>query len=248
MMGDVTTENSPGEAALWQLFERLALYSETIHHPEVHTVEEALPYWSKLTAQQTKNLFLKDAKGELWLIVLPSERRGDLKGFAAALGAKKFSFASAELLESVLGVRQGAVSPLALVNDLENKVRLALDASLLEGPRLRDAGTRCLNGRRLHSATEAAMAAASLSPLPRPPDVCSAGSSRQPRPGGGVASAGQAGRGRGPLSRRAGGGTGQSRCAASPGRDPAAAAGFRGGCRVDRPVRGAPPGRSGGAG
>ena len=135
-MGDVTSNISLGEAALWQLFERLALYSETIHHPEVHTVEEALPYWSKLTAQQTKNLFLKDAKGELWLIVLPSERRGDLKGFAAALGAKKFSFASAELLESVLGVRQGAVSPLALVNDLENKVRLALDASLLEVPRL----------------------------------------------------------------------------------------------------------------
>ena len=135
-MGDVTADISQGEAALWQLFERLALYTESVSHPPVHTVEEALPYWSKLAAQQTKNLFLKDAKGELWLIVLPSERRGDLKGFAVALGAKKFSFASAELLESVLGVRQGAVSPLALVNDLEGKVKLALDAALLDAPRL----------------------------------------------------------------------------------------------------------------
>jgi Ala-tRNA(Pro) deacylase len=135
-MADLTADRSPGETALWQLFERLALYTESISHPPVHTVEEALPYWSKLAAQQTKNLFLKDAKGKLWLIVLPSERRGDLKGFAASLGAKKFSFASAELLESVLGVGQGAVSPLALINDAEGKVKLALDASLLEMPRL----------------------------------------------------------------------------------------------------------------
>ncbi|MEI9984030.1 MAG: prolyl-tRNA synthetase associated domain-containing protein [Aliidongia sp.] len=135
-MADLTADKSPGETALWQLFERLALYTESISHPPVHTVEEALPYWSKLAAQQTKNLFLKDAKGELWLIVLPSERRGDLKGFAASLGAKKFSFASAELLESVLGVRQGAVSPLALINDGGGKVKLALDASLLGAPRL----------------------------------------------------------------------------------------------------------------
>ena len=135
-MGEAISGGTPGEAALWQLFQRLSLYTESISHPPVHTVEEALPYWSKLAAQQTKNLFLKDAKGELWLIVLPSERRADLKGFAAALGAKKFSFASAELLESVLGVRQGAVSPLALINDAEGKVKLALDAALLAAPRI----------------------------------------------------------------------------------------------------------------
>ena len=129
-------EQSAGEAALWALLQRLGIHTESVSHPPVHTVEEALPHWSKLAAQQTKNLFLKDAKGELWLIVLPSERRGDLKGFAAALGAKKFSFASAELLESVLGVRQGAVSPLALVNDRDGKVRLALDAALLDMPRI----------------------------------------------------------------------------------------------------------------
>ena len=129
-------EQTIGEAALWQLFQRLGLYTESVSHPPVHTVEEALPYWSKLTAQQTKNLFLKDAKGELWLIVLPCERQADLKAFAARLGAKKFSFASAELLESVLGVRQGSVSPLALINDRAGKVRLALDAALLAAPRV----------------------------------------------------------------------------------------------------------------
>jgi Ala-tRNA(Pro) deacylase len=129
-------EPATGEAALWRLFQRLEIDTESVSHPPVHTVEEALPYWSKLTAQQTKNLFLKDAKGELWLIVLPCERRADLKAFAARLGAKKFSFASAELLESVLGVRQGSVSPLALINDRERKVRLALDAALLAAPRI----------------------------------------------------------------------------------------------------------------
>lgn len=129
-------EPATGEAALWEQFQRLGIHTESVSHPPVHTVEEALPYWSTLAAQQTKNLFLKDAKGELWLIVLPCERRADLKAFAARLGAKKFSFASAELLESVLGVRQGSVTPLALINDCERKVRLALDAALLQAPRI----------------------------------------------------------------------------------------------------------------
>jgi Ala-tRNA(Pro) deacylase len=128
----MTDTPSGGRAALEALFARLGIAPQTIEHPPVHTVEEAMPYWSGLDALHTKNLFLKDARGQLWLVVLPCERRADLKAMAATLGAKKFSFASAETLESVLGVRQGAVSPLALVNDAERRVRLALDRSLVE--------------------------------------------------------------------------------------------------------------------
>ncbi|CAN0481393.1 unnamed protein product, partial [Hapterophycus canaliculatus] len=41
-------------------------------------------------------------------------------------------FADAATLDSVLGVAQGAVSPLAVVNDTENVATLAMDKALID--------------------------------------------------------------------------------------------------------------------
>ena len=127
---------SEGRAGLEALFERLGITVETIEHPPVHTVEDALPHWANLPGAHSKNLFLKDAKAGLVLVSIRAERRADLKALAATLGAKRFSFASAELLEEVLGVQQGSVSPFALINDRERRVRLVLDAGLMAADRM----------------------------------------------------------------------------------------------------------------
>ena len=118
------------------LFEALGIEVETIEHPPVHTVEEALPYWAGLEATHTKNLFLKGQKGDLWLLCAESSRRIDLKSAAQQVGAKRFSFANDELLFEKLGVRQGAVSPLALINDTTGEVKLIFDSGLAEATRL----------------------------------------------------------------------------------------------------------------
>ncbi len=106
----------------------------TIRHPPVHTVEEALPHWAALDAAHTKNLFLKDAKDQLWLVVAPTDRAIDLKRLPGLIGSKRLSFAREELLFATLGVRQGAVSPFALVNDRARRVRLVIDAALMASP------------------------------------------------------------------------------------------------------------------
>lgn len=129
----MTDTPARGRAALDDLFARLGIVPRTIEHPPVHTVEDAMPYWAGLAGMHTKNLFLKDRKGALWLIVLPAERRADLKALARLLDAKTFSFGSAELLDEVLGIRPGGVSPLALVNDPAGRVTLVLDAALTRG-------------------------------------------------------------------------------------------------------------------
>lgn len=123
-------------AALDTLFAELGIVPVTIEHPPVHTVEEALPYWSALEGVHTKNLMLKGAKGGLWLVCVPTDRRLDLKALAAHVGAKKFSFASAETLFEALGVVQGSVSPLALINDKANAVQLVLAKDMLARPRI----------------------------------------------------------------------------------------------------------------
>ncbi|WP_332687948.1 prolyl-tRNA synthetase associated domain-containing protein [Devosia sp.] len=123
-------------AALAELFTTLGITPIAIEHPPVHTVDEALQYWAGLEGVHTKNLMLKGAKGGLWLVCVPTDRRLDLKALAAHLGAKKFSFASAETLDAALGVAQGSVSPLALINDTNNAVQLVLAADMLRQPRI----------------------------------------------------------------------------------------------------------------
>lgn len=123
-------------AALDALFAQLAITPVSIEHPPVHTVEEALPYWSALEGVHTKNLLLKGAKGGLWLVCVPTDRRLDLKALAVYVGAKKFSFASGETLLEALGVVQGSVSPLALINDKANAVQLVLAKDMMAKPRI----------------------------------------------------------------------------------------------------------------
>lgn len=123
-------------ARLVALLASLGITPVTIEHPPVHTVEEALPYWAALEGVHTKNLMLKGAKGGLWLVCVPTDRRLDLKALAAHLGAKKFSFASAETLDQALGVAQGSVSPLALINDSLGAVQLVLAADMLRQERI----------------------------------------------------------------------------------------------------------------
>jgi Ala-tRNA(Pro) deacylase len=123
-------------ANLDALFAELGITPISIEHPPVHTVEEALPFWTALEGVHTKNLLLKGAKGGLWLVCVPTDRRLDLKALAAHVGAKKFSFASAETLFEALGVVQGSVSPLALINDEANAVQLVLARDMLDHPRI----------------------------------------------------------------------------------------------------------------
>jgi Ala-tRNA(Pro) deacylase len=118
-----------------QLFARLdalGIAHRTYRHPPVFTVAEAAALRGALPGGHCKSLFLKDKKAGLWLAVVLEERQIDLKQFAAALGAPRFSFGSPELLYQTLGVRPGSVTPFALANDREGRVTVVLDRAMLE--------------------------------------------------------------------------------------------------------------------
>jgi len=117
-----------------QLLDRLAelgIACRTVSHPPVFTVEEAKALRGKLPGGHVKNLFLRDKKGAMWLVVAEEDRRIDLKALAARIGAGKVSFASAERLMAHLGVVPGAVTPFGLINDRGHEVRVVIDAGLL---------------------------------------------------------------------------------------------------------------------
>ena len=119
-----------------QLFSRLAelgIAQQSVEHPPVFTVEEAKALRGNLPGHHVKNLFLRNKKEEMWLVVALEDRAIDLKRLGEALGAGRLSFGSAERLKHHLGVEPGSVTPLALINDEARAVRLALDRGLGDG-------------------------------------------------------------------------------------------------------------------
>lgn len=119
-----------------QLFARLdalGIAHRTVEHPPVFTVEQAKALRGDLPGHHIKNLFLRNKKEEMWLIVALEDRAVDLKRLGEVLGAGKLSFGSPDRLRRTLGVEPGSVTPLALANDTGGVVRLALDRGLADG-------------------------------------------------------------------------------------------------------------------
>jgi Ala-tRNA(Pro) deacylase len=112
--------------------ERHEIQSITHEHPRVHTVDESRQLRGNIPGIHTKNLFLRDSKKTFFLVVADEAATVNLKDLHHKIGARgALSFGSPEMLLELLGVTPGSVSLLALVNDRDHKVVLAIDESLL---------------------------------------------------------------------------------------------------------------------
>ena len=116
---------------LFARFKALGLETTTRDHAPVYTVEEAQALRGEIPGGHCKNLFLKDDKGNIWLIVCLEEAQIDLKAAPAKIGSRRLSFGKPELLKEVLGVEPGSVTPFGLINDTQKRVNVVLDASMM---------------------------------------------------------------------------------------------------------------------
>lgn len=121
---------------LFACFDTLGIAVATHHHAPAFTVEQGNAVWGAIPGIHCKNLFLKDAKGKLWLVVAPAHIRVDLKTLPRRIGSARLSFGSADLLAEVLGVEPGSVTPFALINDHARRVTPVLDAWMMAQPLL----------------------------------------------------------------------------------------------------------------
>jgi Ala-tRNA(Pro) deacylase len=119
---------------LFHRLESLGITTTTVDHAPVFTVEEAKRVHGQIPGGHCKNLFCKDEKGVLWLIVALEDSRIDLKSAPAKIGSKRLSFGKPDLLLQVLGVEPGSVTPFALINDTSNQVQVILDAAMMHQP------------------------------------------------------------------------------------------------------------------
>jgi Ala-tRNA(Pro) deacylase len=105
---------------------------QTAWHEAVFTVEEGRALRGDAEGGHTKNLFLRDKKGVPFLVVAQDDTAIELKSLHRRLGASgRFSFGSSELMQELLGVTPGSVTPFAVINDTGHRVTVVLDQALM---------------------------------------------------------------------------------------------------------------------
>jgi Ala-tRNA(Pro) deacylase len=118
---------------LFAALDALGIAHKTVKHPPVFTVDQAAALRGEVPGGHTKNLFLRDKKNTLYIVVALEDAAIDLKGLHRLLGASgRFSFGAADLLREVWGVVPGAVTPFGAINDTEGRVTVVLDAEMME--------------------------------------------------------------------------------------------------------------------
>jgi Ala-tRNA(Pro) deacylase len=141
-----------GEAELYALFREHGIAWTHHTHPPLHTVEESRALRGDLPGAHVKNMFLKDRKGQLWLVTCLEDRQIRIRDLEKEIGAQKCSFGRPDLLWEALGLLPGAVSPFGLINDPERRVRVVLDRQML--------GHDPINAHPLHNEATTALPSA----------------------------------------------------------------------------------------
>lgn len=144
----------PVESSLIAALDAAGIAWSLHEHEAVFTVEASARLHREIAGLHTKNLFLKDAGGQFWVVSAPHDATIDLKALPAAIGAKKVSFGKAGDMERLLGISPGSVTPLAVLNDPALAVRVVVDQRLAAAARvnvhpLRNTATIGLSGADL---------------------------------------------------------------------------------------------------
>ncbi len=139
---------------LFAFFDRLGIEHSTVTHPPFFTVEEGRPWHDQIPGLHCKNLFIKDRKSRIWLVVMPADKRADLGRLEKTLGAPRFSFAKPDVLQEVLQLTPGSVTPFGLINDTQHRVSVILDQEMLD--------SEWVNFHPLHNAASTTLRSADL--------------------------------------------------------------------------------------
>ena len=112
---------------------------ELLRHPAVVTTEESRLIVHVENCASCKSLYVKDKKSDnYYMVVLPAEKRADMRKLASYVGCAKFEFATEETLFCHLGVHRGSVSPYAYLNEQPTySAKLLIDVDVWNSERVK---------------------------------------------------------------------------------------------------------------
>ncbi|MEM1409735.1 MAG: prolyl-tRNA synthetase associated domain-containing protein [Pseudomonadota bacterium] len=122
------------EGRLFARFREMGIAWQSVEHEPTFTVAESRHLAQSLPGSRSKSLLLTDKDGRLTLVTALGSVKVDIKKVGQAISARgRLSFASPEVMQSVLGVAPGHLTPLALINNQARRLgNVVLDAALME--------------------------------------------------------------------------------------------------------------------
>lgn len=134
---DMSETQPKTDKDLFQFLDGLGIAHATKEHAPVFTVAESVALRDEIPGGHTKNLFVKDKKDNYFLMTVEEHAAVDLKTVHTVIGAaSRVSFGRPEKLMEYLGVIPGAVTAFGVINDTDGKVKIIIDADLMEYDRI----------------------------------------------------------------------------------------------------------------
>ena len=100
-------------------------------HPALFSAEELDSVNIPNKDHIVKNLFLRDdKKRNYYLVVVPINKRVNLKSLSDKIQSRRLSFASEDKLWELLKLKSGSVTPLGILNDVDKTVTVIFDGSM----------------------------------------------------------------------------------------------------------------------
>ena len=118
---------------IYENLNHLSIPFERVDNDPAITMEDCVLINERLDMKTVKTLFLCNRQQtNFYLFVTLDGKPFVTKDFSAALGISRVSFATEELLFSMLGTKIGATTVLSSIIDTENKVRIIFDIDVLK--------------------------------------------------------------------------------------------------------------------
>ena len=118
---------------IYEYIKNKQIWYEITEHKAVYSMSEISEVEIPYPESDAKNLFVKDDKKEnYYLITVRGNKRVNLKEFRKENNTRPLSFASEKELKEIIQILPGSVSPLGILNDTENKVKVFIDKEFVE--------------------------------------------------------------------------------------------------------------------
>lgn len=102
-----------------------------VDHPAADSTEEADKYIEGYNGVRTKTLFLKDKYKNFYLVTTDDVKRFDFKKFQTLVNTKRISMANEDDVK-LLGSYIGIISPLSLMNNTIENIKIYFDKEMLD--------------------------------------------------------------------------------------------------------------------
>lgn len=128
------TDRLDKELRVYDLLDKLGVAYQRVDHGAAMTMEACVEIDKVLAATTCKNLLLCNRqKTDFYLLLMPGDKVFQTKELSAQLGVSRLSFASGDAMEEFLDITPGSLSVMGLMNDKDLRVKLVIDAPVLDG-------------------------------------------------------------------------------------------------------------------